>query len=341
MRQMASTWAPSGTPSSSCVCCPTSRWLIWQRGWTQQTPCVLKWWPAQQQHQEQTALRKAAGALLTLHLGACCCWNMAGCFVVTVHSFATCTPDTLARQLVDTSLFACVLCCCHCFLLLSCAPLAASCRFLLRPSSCSGSSARTRCWHGSLRLSGGGTSWPRQRLNTRCAGVTVSDLRCDVHLSAHDALSMLLTRSAPPVPALVCMQIAQDALAAATSAQASASSHLQVVKARLPQPPPPPPPPPPPAEPQLDGDAADDDGGDGAEGQGALGIGSGGISAASGAVPPLNLQQLAAATQEVTLSPEQRRSLSEAQAGLESAEAQLQAAEAAVTAAGKAGVLES
>jgi pyridoxine 5'-phosphate synthase PdxJ len=49
-------------------------------------------------------------------------------------------------------------------------------------------------------------------------------------------------------------------------------------------------------------------------------------------VPPLNLQQLQ--PQEVTLTPEQRRSLNDATAGLEVAEAQHKLAQEAATAAG-------
>jgi hypothetical protein len=56
------------------------------------------------------------------------------------------------------------------------------------------------------------------------------------------------------------------------------------------------------------------------------------VSAVATAVPPLNLQQLQ--PQEVTLTPEQRRSLNEATAGLDAAEAQHKLAQEAATKAG-------
>lgn len=122
------------------------------------------------------------------------------------------------------------------------------------------------------------------------------------------------------------LQIAQDALSGAESAQAAASSRLQAVKARLPQPAPPPA--------QQDAaatgsDNADDSTSAGEEDDFAQPKGAAGGGAV---VPPLGLQQLP--PEEVTLSPEQRRALNEAQAALEAADNELKSAKASACAAG-------
>lgn len=123
--------------------------------------------------------------------------------------------------------------------------------------------------------------------------------------------------------------MAQEALADAEAAKEAASARLQAVKARLPQPPPVPVTPPTQQGPASTDDAAAETPAEDqqdSEQQGTH-VGSG-----VAAVPPLNLQQLQA--HEVTLTPEQRRSLNEATAGLETAEAQHKLAQEAATAAG-------
>lgn len=109
--------------------------------------------------------------------------------------------------------------------------------------------------------------------------------------------------------------MAQDALADAESAQTAATSRLQAVKARLPQPA---------TAPAVQQDtgtdavAADED----------PDLQEGGVP-----VPKLPLAHIEA--QEVVLSPEQRRALTEAQAGLEAANNKLSAAKTAASSAGK------
>lgn len=112
-----------------------------------------------------------------------------------------------------------------------------------------------------------------------------------------------------------CLQMAQEALADAESAQAAATSRLQAVKARLSRPAPPP------AVQQdtgTDAVAADED----------PDLQEGGVP-----VPKLPLAHIE--PQEVVLSPEQRRALTEAQAGLEAANNELSAAKTAASLAGR------
>lgn len=126
----------------------------------------------------------------------------------------------------------------------------------------------------------------------------------------------------------LCLQIAQDALSGAESAQAAASSRLQAVKARLPQPAPPPA--------QQDAAASGSNNADGSTSAGGeddfaqpKGFAGG---AGCAVVPTLKLQQLP--PEEVTLSPEQRRALNEAQAGVEAADNELKSTKASASAAG-------
>lgn len=127
----------------------------------------------------------------------------------------------------------------------------------------------------------------------------------------------------------LALQVAQEALADAEAAKEAASGRLQAVKARLPQPPPAPVTPPAQQEPTSTDDAAAE-----ALAEDKQDSEHAGPHAGTGAtaVPPLNLQQLQ--PQEVTLTPEQRRSLNDATAGLEVAEAQHKLAQEAATAAG-------
>jgi hypothetical protein len=110
--------------------------------------------------------------------------------------------------------------------------------------------------------------------------------------------------------------MAHDALADAESAQAAATSRLQAVKARLPQPAPPPA-----VQQDTDKDAAAADEDPDLQED----------SAAAAPVPKLAV----VAVQEVALSPEQRRALTEAQAGLEAADNELSAARTAAISAGR------
>lgn len=122
---------------------------------------------------------------------------------------------------------------------------------------------------------------------------------------------------------MTSVQVAQDALADAESAQSAASSRMEAVKARLPQPAPPP------APQHGSGTVPGDDAGGGAgEDEDDL------PGAGAAVVPPLKLHQVSAEAQELTLSPELRRALTDAQAGLEAADNELKAAKAAVAAAG-------
>lgn len=126
-----------------------------------------------------------------------------------------------------------------------------------------------------------------------------------------------------------CMQMAEEALADAKSDQAAASSRLTAVKARLPQQAPPPAIPP--AQQAPSNRASTDDAAAGEDDDSEQQHRAGPV------VPALKLQQLVAESQEVVLTPEQRRSLNEAQAAAEAAEATLSAAQAAATAAGDHG----
>lgn len=112
-------------------------------------------------------------------------------------------------------------------------------------------------------------------------------------------------------------------LAGAAAKQAATAARLEAVKARLPQPEVPTEPAPSRLqEPAGDSNAADD-GADEAEA-------GPGVTAA---VPALNLQQLATA-QEVFLTPEQRRTLAEAQSAQEAAESAVNDAQTSAAAAG-------
>jgi hypothetical protein len=125
------------------------------------------------------------------------------------------------------------------------------------------------------------------------------------------------------------MQMADEALADAKSDQAATSSRLEAVKARLPQPAPPPAIPP--AQQAPSNRASTDDAPAGEDDDNEQQHRAGPV------VPALKLQQLVARSQEVVLTPEQRRSLNEAQAAAEAAEATFDAAQAAATAAGNRG----
>lgn len=144
-------------------------------------------------------------------------------------------------------------------------------------------------------------------------------------------------------PCSVCriagVQIAHEqAAAAAAAAQADAASSLAAVKARLPQPAPAPAPAPEASSANAE-HAPDSHSGQGAEAvDGDSGLADADAALQGARVPPLQLHQLAAVQQEVVLTPEQRRALTEAQASARAADAQLEAASAAAAAAGKAHV---